>query len=409
MNSTSSEIIIIGGGMVGLSLAYELLNRKISKNIIVLDKEKELGMHTSGRNSGVLHAGIYYKPNSLKANVCIKGGNRLKKWIKERSLALNECGKIIIPTKKILDPQLDLLYTRGKKNGAFVELIDEKKLLELEPNSHSPSGRALWSPSTAVVNPKEIIMHLEKELKENGVIFLKNEIIERISLKDKQIHTTRNNCYEYKYFFNCAGLHSDKIAHMCNVGKEYSILPFKGLYWRLKNNNKYKIKTNIYPVPDLSVPFLGVHFTPNADLYPKIYIGPTATFAFGRENYKLFQSIEPLMSMTNLFTLSKQYLLNQNKFRNYVHDQSLQAFKPFFLIAAKKLVPALQSNEIEISDKSGIRSQLYNKKEQKLVEDFIYINSFDSTHILNAVSPAFTASFALADLIINSSNVINSL
>ena len=374
-----------------------------------MDKEKELGMHTSGRNSGVLHAGIYYKPDSLKANVCIKGGKRLKKWIKERSLALNECGKIIIPTTKILDPQLDLLYTRGKKNGAIVELIDEKKLFELEPHSHSPTGRALWSPLTAVVNPKEIIMHLEKELKENGVIFLKNEIIERISLKDKKIHTTRNNCYEYKYFFNCAGLQSDKIAHMCNVGEEYSILPFKGLYWRLKNNNKYKIKTNIYPVPDLSVPFLGVHFTPNADMNPKIYIGPTATFAFGRENYKLFKSIEPLMSMTNLFTLSKQYLLNQNKFRNYVHDQSLQAFKPFFLKAAKKLVPSLQSNEIEMSDKSGIRSQLYNNKEQKLVEDFIYINSFDSTHILNAVSPAFTSSFALADLIINSSNVINSL
>ena len=409
MISTSTEIIIVGGGIVGLSLAYELLERKISKNIIILDKEKELGMHTSGRNSGVLHAGIYYKPDSLKANVCIKGGKRLKKWIKERSLSINECGKIIIPTKKNLDPQLDLLHARGKKNGAFVELIDEKKLFALEPNAYSSSGRALWSPSTAVVNPKEIMMQLEKELKENGVIFFKNEIIEKISPKEKRIYTRTNNSYEYKYFFNCAGLQSDKIAHLCNVGKEYSILPFKGLYWKLKNNNKYKIKTNIYPVPNLSVPFLGVHFTPNADIYPNIYIGPTATFAFGRENYKLFKSIEPFMSMANLFNLSKQYLLNQNKFRNYVHDQSLQSFKPFFLKAAKKLVPSLQSNEIEMSDKSGIRAQLYNKKEKKLVEDFIYINSLDSTHILNAVSPAFTSSFALADLIINSSTVINSL
>ena len=409
MKSTSTEIIIVGGGMVGLALANQLLERKISKNIIILDKEKELGLHTSGRNSGVLHAGIYYKPDSLKAKVCIKGCHRLKKWIKERSLALNECGKIIIPTNKILDPQLDLLHERGLKNGAYVEMIDKKKLFALEPFAYSPSGRALWSPSTAVVNPKEIMMQLEKELKENGVIFLKNEKIEKISPKEKRIYTRINNIYEYKYFFNCAGLQSDKIAHLCNVGKEYSILPFKGLYWKLKNNNKYKINTNIYPVPDLSVPFLGVHFTPNADMYPNIYIGPTATFAFGRENYKLFKSIEPLMSMVNLVTLTKQYLLNQNKFRNYVHDQSLQAFKPFLLKAAKKLVPLLQSNEIEMSDKSGIRAQLYNKKESNLVEDFIYINRLNSTHILNAVSPAFTSSFALADLIINSSNVIDDL
>ena len=408
MNSTSSQIIIIGGGMVGLSLAYQLIDRKISNNILIIDKEKELGIHTSGRNSGVLHAGIYYKPESLKANVCISGGKRLKKWIKERSLAINECGKLIIPTKRNLDSQLDLLLERGKKNGAIVELIDKKKLFELEPYAYSPTGRAIWSPSTSVVNPKEVLSHLEKELKENGVIFLKNEKIEKISPKFRRIYT-RNNIYEYKYFFNCAGLQSDKIAHLCNVGKELTILPFKGLYWKLKNNNKYKIKTNIYPVPDLSVPFLGVHFTPNADTYPDIYIGPTATFALGRENYKLFKSIEPVMSMVNLLTLSKQYILNKSKFRNYVHDQSLQAFKPFFLNAAKELVPSLQSNEIEMSDKSGIRAQLYNKNDMNLVEDFIYINSIASTHILNAVSPAFTSSFALADLIINSSNVLDNL
>ena len=159
MNSTSSQIIIIGGGMVGLSLAYQLIDRKISNNILIIDKEKELGIHTSGRNSGVLHAGIYYKPESLKANVCISGGKRLKKWIKERSLAINECGKLIIPTKRNLDSQLDLLLERGKKNGAIVELIDKKKLFELEPYAYSPTGRAIWSPSTSVVNPKEVLSH----------------------------------------------------------------------------------------------------------------------------------------------------------------------------------------------------------------------------------------------------------
>ncbi len=400
----STEIIIIGGGMVGLSLAYQLFERGIAKDIIIFEKEKDLGVHTSGRNSGVLHAGIYYKPGSLKAKVCIEGAKRLKAWVSSRNLTLNSCGKVVIPTKISQDSEIDLLFKRGIENGAKVEIINNKELKKIEPLTESPSGRAIWSPNTLVVKPLEIIKQLEIELKNKGIVILKEKLINSINKNEKKITTRDNQTYKYKYLFNCSGLQSDRVAHLCDVGKNYTILPFKGLYWKLKNNDKYKIKTNIYPLPDLSVPFLGVHFTPSADKQ-NIFIGPTATVAFGRENYQLFQGLEPIMLIKNLFILSKQYLLNKNKFRNYVHEQSLQFFEPFLLKAAQELIATIKMEDIEFSNKLGIRAQLFDTNKMQLVDDFVCINDYSSTHVLNAVSPAFTSSFALADLIINSSKV----
>ena len=404
MKVKNEEIIIIGGGIVGLTIAYQIIKRGISRNIIILEKENKLGLHTSGRNSGVLHAGIYYKPGSLKSKVCIEGAQRLKKWIKDRRLTLNPCGKIIIPTKPEQDSQIDLLFERGIKNGAQVEIINNKKLNEIQPNTNSITNRALWSPNTTVVNPLEIINQLEIELKDKGVLFIKGSKIKKINKKETKIYTDDNSIFKYKYFFNCAGLQSDRVAHMCNIGKNLTILPFKGLYWKIKNNKEFDIKTNIYPVPDLSVPFLGVHFTPSGDR-KNIYIGPTATVAFGRENYKFSQGLEPLMLISNLFTLSKQYLMNKNKFRQYVHQQSLQAFEPFLIKSAQNLVPSIKLKDIEISEKTGIRAQLFDNKKMNLVDDFICTNDENSTHVLNAVSPAFTSSFSLADLIINYSKL----
>tara|TARA_B100000886_G_scaffold336920_1_gene296614 strand:+ start:9448 stop:10665 length:1218 start_codon:yes stop_codon:yes gene_type:complete len=404
MSENNKEIVIIGGGIVGLTIAYQIIERGISKNIIILEKENNLGLHTSGRNSGVLHAGIYYKPGSLKSKVCIEGAKRLKGWIKDRGLTINPCGKIIIPTKSDQDSQLDLLFQRGIKNGAKVEFIDNKKLNEIQPNTKSITNRALWSPYTTVVNPLEIINQLEIELKDRGVIFIKGSRIKKINKKENKIYTNNNSIFNYKYFFNCAGLQSDRVAHMCNVGKNLTILPFKGLYWKIKKNEEFDIKTNIYPVPDLSVPFLGVHFTPSSDK-KNIFIGPTATVAFGRENYKFSEGIEPLMLISNLFILSKQYLMNKNKFRQYVHQQSLQAFEPFLIKSAQNLVPLIQLKDIEISEKIGIRAQLFDNKKMSLEDDFICTNDENSTHVLNAVSPAFTSSFSLADLIINYSKL----
>ena len=186
---------------------------------------------------------------------------------------------------------------------------------------------------------------------------------------------------------------------------DYILLPFKGLYWKIKDKSPISISTNLYPVPDLAFPFLGVHFTPSADSKPVITIGPTATPAWGRENYNLFDGLEPLMAFKNISILASQYIQNKGGFQKYVNEQAFQSFQPFLVKAAKKLIPSLKPEFIEPSNKVGIRAQLFNLKDSKLIDDFLCINGLNSTHVLNAISPAFTASFELADLIIDRSEI----
>ena len=398
------EVVIIGGGMVGLSIAYQLMERNISNNIALIEKEKKIGLHSSGRNSGVIHAGLYYKPNTLKAKVCVNGGIRLKEWMANNKLKINNCGKVIVPTSPDLDGQLDLLYKRGKENGAIVEFIDNNKLKELVPYSQAITNRALWSPNTSVVNPKEIIETLRNELLSKGLKIFTYEKSWDIDVSENLITLTDGSKISFDYLFNSAGLWADKIAHKFNLGKEYLLIPFKGNYWDIKKNSKIKIETNLYPVPDLNLPFLGVHFSPNSN-NTKVSIGPTATLAFGRENYNIFDSIEISNSFRNISLLINQYLQNKLRFREYVHNQAFLSFQPFLLNEARKLIPGLSNSDIEISQKIGIRPQLFNLIENKIEDDFIYLNSKNSTHIINAISPAFTSSFALGDLIIDRSNL----
>ena len=408
MISTNSErnfdVVIVGGGMVGLSIANQLIDKKITNSILIIDKEEKLGLHSSGRNSGVLHAGLYYEPNSLKAKVCVAGAKRLKSWVLERSLPINQCGKLIIPTREDLDSQLEVLAFRGKANGAEVEFWDENQVHELIPDASCLTGRALWSPNTAVVKPIKIINTLQEELFSNGVKFVFAEPQWSVYEKENAIEISNNEKINYGHLINCAGLQGDRVAHKFEIGEEFILMPFKGVYYQIKLKSKLKIPTNLYPVPDLDLPFLGVHFTPNHD-QSLISIGPTASFAFGRENYRGLKSIEPLMSLENLKILSSQYLFNRGGFRKYVHEQAFLSMKGPFLESAKKLIPKIKSEDIELSPKVGIRAQLFNKKKMKIENDFICQNGKNSTHILNAISPAFTASFALADYIID--NYIN--
>ena len=277
MSNQNCDVLVVGAGMVGLCVANQLLERDIASKIIVLDKELIIGTHTSGRNSGVLHAGVYYKPNSIKAKVCVNGAKRLRAWIEARNLPLNPCGKVIVPPRAELDPQLDLLADRARANGAIVEYWDEKQLKQLIPEARSASGRALWSPNTAVVRPKVVLQQLQSELENKGVNFQLNEKDWLVDPCKNQIKLANGDTISYAHLFNCAGLQADRVAYHFGVGHEYMLLPFKGLYWQLKPNCPIQPKTNLYPVPDLNVPFLGVHFTPSADQTPVVSIGPTAT------------------------------------------------------------------------------------------------------------------------------------
>ena len=232
MKNRSTDVVILGGGIVGLTIANQLLNRNITNKITIVEREKKLGLHTSGRNSGVLHSGIYYDPGSLKAKVCVDGAKRLKKWINDRKLPLNDCGKIIIPTKTEQDCQLELLLKRGKKNGAAVEILDEKQLQELEPEVRSVTGRAIWSPNTVVVDPRSVIYKLEDELIKKGIDIIKDQKSWIWGLDSKFITLNSGEKIYYEHLINCTGLQADAVAHKFKVGLNYKILPFKGLYWK---------------------------------------------------------------------------------------------------------------------------------------------------------------------------------
>ena len=401
MNQQHSDVLIVGGGMVGLCIAHQLLERRMTRSITLLDKESELGRHSSGRNSGVLHAGVYYKPGSVKAQVCVAGARRLRAWVEARGLPINPCGKVIVPPRPDLDSQLDVLAERGRANGASVELLDESQLRQLIPEARSASGRALWSPNTAVVKPITVVQRLKQELKERGVRILCGEDGWKAKPEHQNVLLANGTTLHYGHLFNCAGLQADRVARPFGVGREFTLLPFKGLYWQLKEDCAIRPRCNLYPVPDLNVPFLGVHFTPSVDSTAVVSIGPTATPAWGRENYRGLQAVEPSMAASNIAVLARQYLANRGGFRRYVHEQAFLAVPQLLLRAAQQLIPAIRADHLELSSKVGIRSQLFNRTTQRLEDDFLCLPGPASSHVLNAISPAFTASFALADLILD--------
>lgn len=406
MPESRTDIAILGGGMVGMALAHQINERCPELSITLIDKEPEIGKHSSGRNSGVLHAGIYYPPGTLKAQVCVEGARRLRTWCESEELPVLACGKVIAPQAAELDAQLDLLMERGTANGAEVRLMDEREFHQRVPYGRTATGRALWSPNTCVVKPKLVLQRLEKLLRERGVCFELGAKLQSVNVNGRELtlahqgHSS-NSTLTYGHLFNATGLHADRVARAFGVGEHCILLPFKGLYWQLHPLAPFQFTTNLYPVPDLNVPFLGVHVTPSPD--GTVSLGPTAIPAWGRENYRGFNGIEPKMSLEFLGDLASQWWRNAGGFRRYAREQALHGLKPFFLKAAQALVPELRSEHLIPSKKVGIRAQLYDRKSGSLVQDFRLEQGPASTHVLNAISPAFTASFALADHILDQS------
>ena len=399
------DVVIIGAGITGLCIAHQLFETKKCNSILILDKEFSSGLHTSGRNSGVLHAGVYYKPDSLKARVCTLGAKRLKQWIQDRQIPLNNCGKLIVPTTDCLDLRLDELQSRACSNGVLVEMLNENQLKTAAPYVRSASGRALWSPNTSVVKPIQVIDRLVSELLQNNVSFKYNCNFLALEVDGKSIEFPDGQVIGYDHLFNCSGLNADKVAHKFGIGEDYALIPFKGLYWQLNKNCKIQPNINVYPVPDLNLPFLGVHFTPSSTPGGNVSIGPTATIAFGRENYEWLSDIDLKLTFANIGRLAKLYAMDRAKIRSYMHEQSLLNFPPLLFKATRDLIPGITPSDLEVSNKVAIRPQLFNKRTQMLEDDFVCVNGYCTTHVLNAISPAFTASFELADLIIEQSGI----
>lgn len=387
-------IVICGGGIIGLTIAYELLKRGLD-GIILIDKENRLGMHASGRNSGVLHAGIYYTPESLKAKLCVQGNLLMRKFCEEKGIKVSETGKVIVTkNEKELNILIEL-YNRAKENGTIVKLIDEKELREIEPYAKT-IDKALFSPLTAVVNPIKIINSLEQELIcSRKVKIIKGAKFEKL-LNNSEILTSKGK-FRFDVFINAAGAYADKVAHSFNVGLNFKILPFKGTYKRLIREKSYMVKGNIYPVPNIRNPFLGVHFTRAHD--GTIYIGPTAIPAFGRENYGFLHGID-IESLDIIFRDFILFIKNK-EFRRIAVSESRKYIKAFFYKDVANMIKGLKPEYLVSSKKVGIRAQLVDWEKKELVMDFLILKDGNSIHILNAISPAFTSAFAFAKFVVD--------
>lgn len=388
-----TDILISGCGIIGLTIARELL-KKGYKDITILEKEESLGKHASGRNSGVLHAGIYYTSDSLKAKFCLEGNILMKDYCKEKHITVLETGKVIVAKNEAEIPVLKELYQRALKNNAKVEFLDKKQLKTIEPYAKT-FELALFSPQTAVVDHKKVLESMETDLMSSGKVkILKGCELKGLKEKDKVI--TNKGTIGFNLLINTAGAYSDKIAHMFGIGQDYKIIPFKGTYKKLSKEKNYLVNGNIYPVPDIRNPFLGVHFTKAID--GTVFIGPTAIPAFGRENYKGLNGVNK-EAFQILYRTIILFLKNQ-QLRKVVITEPKKYITKFFFEDAKNLVENINLEDIQPSSKAGIRPQLVDWKKKELVMDFIVLKHENSIHILNTISPGFTSSMAFAKFIV---------
>lgn len=389
----TADFVVIGAGIVGLTIALELKRRQPGAKIILLEKELEPGLHSSGRNSGVLHSGIYYPPASLKARVC---GQGMREWIaycEERKLPLSRIGKVLVPVRVEDAPQLDLLEERARVNGVDAVRIRRSDLEALEPEVRSASEDALFVRQTSIVSSSDCFASVMRDAQQAGIEILCGEKLRAVDVEKREL-SWGGRQIAYGHAVNTAGLHADSVAHLFGVGRDYTLLPFKGLYWRLDPASGIDIRHLVYPVPDLRVPFLGVHTTTAID--GTVYLGPTAVPAFGRENYRGWQGITGGELLRILGQVGRQYVSGRNGFRRLAWQEGRRYFKRWFAEAAQQLLPRLQPEHLLPCTKVGIRPQLLDKRSDQLVTDFLIEGGPASTHVLNAISPAFTSAFPFA-------------
>lgn len=384
----NSDYLIIGSGIIGMTIALELKNRYPDKKIILIEKEKNVAFHASGLNSGVLHAGFYYSKDSLKAKFCRDGNRLMKEFCKAENIHINSCGKIVVT--KDADELLALreLYRRGIENQINVKLINEKELKELDPNIRTYK-QALYSPDTASVNPLEVCTKMkELLLKKDIEIHFETKFIDR---KDDLVKSNKA-LYQADYIINAAGLYTDKIAKKFGYGLNFKMIPFKGKY--LKSKKKMDLKYHVYPVPDLLMPFLGIHYTMNDKNEAKI--GPSSVPALWRENYSGLSRFKFNELLETSFTLIKMYIRNSNSIRTLVWKELKKMSRKHFIGHVAHMTKNIDNSSFDHWGKPGIRAQLVKKQNSELLMDFVIEGDEKSIHLLNTISPGFTCSFAIA-------------
>jgi (S)-2-hydroxyglutarate dehydrogenase len=393
------DFLIVGAGIIGLTVARELRKRHSKSKIIVIEKESEIGLHASGRNSGVLHSGIYYGGDTLKAKMCASGAKRMRDFANEYNIPCIKTGKVITANSEGDLPIINSLMQNSRDNNINAKLLNEDEIREIEPHA-TPYKLGIYSPDTAVIDSIVVIKRLYMLLLDQGVEFKFNSRVIKQDAGRKSVTTCASE-FSYGFLYNCAGAYADQVAKLFGRGEDYTMIPFKGIYYKLRPERSNFINGSIYPVPDIKLPFLGVHITKviNGD----VYVGPTAIPALGRENYGFFQGLKLKEGVGIGSELIKMYLNNNNNFRLLSHTEVAKYFKPWFLRSAQKLVSDLTYKDLIPSNKVGIRPQLVNIKTKSLEMDYILEREENSIHVLNSISPAFTSSLAFSEYIVDRS------
>lgn len=393
-DSTTFDIAIVGGGIVGLSTGYRLLLAYPGTKLVLLEKEERLAAHQTGHNSGVIHSGLYYKPGSSKARTCVQGGRMLRDFCREHGIRFEDCGKVVVATREDELPALQALYERGTANGVpDLAIIGPDRLREIEP--HATGIKALHVPHAGIVEYSEVSEKLGELIAAAGGEIRTSTALTRIVHEPGAVvlETTRGPV-RAKGFIACAGLHSDRIARLEGIDPGTRIIPFRGEYYEVVPERQHLVKALIYPVPDARFPFLGVHFT--RMIRGGVEAGPNAVLAFRREGYRKTQvSLRDLLETIlypGFWTLAVKY------WRMGTGEMVRSFSKRAFVRALARLVPEIRTEDVRPAA-AGVRAQALGRSGQ-LVDDFLIVERPRALHVLNAPSPAATASLAIGDEIV---------
>ena len=389
------DVVVVGGGIIGLATSMKLTQDFPNLKVAVLEKEKEVAQHQTGHNSGVIHAGIYYAPGSQKANFCSTGGKLLRDFCDEYGIGYDMCGKLIVATDDSEVPQLEDLFKRGTENGAEgLRMVDREEIKDIEP--YSAGVKAILSPNTGIIDYFEVSQAYATRMRENGGDLLTNVEVISMENRDNLVYiNTTSGTIAAKYVLNCAGLHADTVARMMGVDVGVKIVPFRGEYFSIIPEKEHMVKGLIYPVPNPSMPFLGVHFTRRIN--GSVEAGPNAVLAFAREGYKktdvnLKDTLETL-SYSGFWKMSAKY------WKVGMHEQYRSLVKGVFVKSLQKLMPEITGDDLG-DPGAGVRAQVIDSN-GGLLQDFAIEASANAIHVLSAPSPGATSSLTISEYIVD--------